>query len=92
MRRLLQIPLLIFALLLLGALGLHLLTEMSLFDSFYHAVILLTTVGYSEPTPLTVQVKMFIVTYLAFALGLFTYSAFQFGQLLVNADLQKYGL
>ena len=90
MRRLLQIPLLIFALLLLGALGLHLLTEMSLFDSFYHAVILLTTVGYSEPTPLTVQVKMFIVTYLAFALGLFTYSAFQFGQLLVNADLQKY--
>ena len=42
MRRLLQIPLLIFALLLLGALGLHLLTEMSLFDSFYHAVILLS--------------------------------------------------
>ncbi len=35
-------------------------------------------------------VKLFIIIYLAFALGLFTYSAFQFGQILVNADLQKY--
>ncbi len=90
MRRLLQIPLLIFALLLLGALGLHLLTGMGLIDSFYHAVILLTTVGYAEPQPLTVGVKLFIIVYLAFALGLFTYSAFQFGQLLVSADLHKY--
>jgi voltage-gated potassium channel len=90
MRRLLQIPLLIFALLLLGALGLRELTEMSFGDSFYHAVILLTTVGYAEPQPLTSAVKLFIVIYLAFALGLFTYSAFQFGQLLVNVDLQNY--
>jgi voltage-gated potassium channel len=90
MRRLLQIPLLIFGLLLVGAIGLHLLTGMDFVDSFYHAVILLTTVGYSEPQPLTTWVKLFIVTYLAIALGLFTYSAFQFGQLLVNADLQKY--
>lgn len=90
MRRLIQIPLLIFTLLLLGALGLHFLTGMSLFDSFYHAVILLTTVGYAEPQPLTAEVKLFIIVYLASALGLFTYSAFQFGQLLVSADLQKY--
>ena len=88
MRRLIQIPLLIFTLLLLGALGLHFLTGMSLFDSFYHAVILLTTVGYAEPQPLTAEVKLFIIAYLASALGLFTYSAFQFGQLLVSADLQ----
>ena len=90
MRRLLQIPLLIFALLLLGAVGLHTLTGMGLFNSFYHAVILLTTVGYAEPQPLTGPVKLFIIIYLAFALGLFTYSAFQFGQMLVSADLQKY--
>lgn len=90
MRRLLQIPLLILALLLLGAAGLSSLTGMRLFDAFYHAVILLTTVGYTQPEPLTDYVKLFIIVYLAFALGLFTYSAFQFGQLLVSADLQKY--
>jgi voltage-gated potassium channel len=90
MRRLLQIPLLIFALLLLGAIGLKTLTGMRLLDSFYHAVILLTTVGYASPEPLTDAVKLFIIVYLAFALGLFTYSAFQFGHILVNADLQKY--
>lgn len=90
MRRLVQIPLLIFALLLVGAVGLHLLTGMGLLDSFYHAVILITTVGYAEPQPLTAAVKLFIILYLTMALGLFTYSAFQFGQLLVNADLQRY--
>ncbi|MCA9036189.1 MAG: potassium channel protein [Planctomycetaceae bacterium] len=90
MRRLMQIPLLIFALLLIGAVCLHLLTDMDLLDSFYHAVILLTTVGYAEPDPMTPSVKLFIICYLGFGLGLFTYSAFQFGQLLVNADLQRY--
>ena len=90
MRRVLQIPLLILALLLIGAVGFHLLTGMSMVESFYHAVILLTTVGYGEPAGMTNGARMFIVTYLAFALGLFTYSAFEFGQLLVNADFQRY--
>lgn len=90
MQRLIQIPLLIFGLLLLGAAGLRVLTGMSFFDSFYHTVILLTTVGYTDPQPLTTSVKLFIVTYLAFALGLFTYSAFQFGQLLVSGEFKQY--
>lgn len=90
MRSLLQIPLLILTLLLLGAVGVHLLTGLGPVDSFYHAVILLTTVGYSEPQPLTTGLKLFIVSYLAFGLGLFTYSAFQFGQILVSTDLQRY--
>ncbi len=90
MRKLIQIPLLILAMLLLGAIGLRILTGMAPIDCFYHAVILLTTVGYAEPQPLTDGVKLFIVSYLSVALGLFTYSAFQFGQILVNSDLRAY--
>lgn len=90
MRRLLQIPLLIMAMLLIGAASLHFLTGMRMLDSFYHTVILLTTVGYEQPKPLTDGVKLFIVTYLGLGLGVFTYSAFQFGQILVNSDLSLF--
>ena len=90
MRRLLQIPMLILGMLLIGALGLHLLTGMKLLDAFYHSVILLTTVGYAEPQPLTDSVKVFITIYLAGALGVFSFSAFQFGQILVSSNLRMY--
>lgn len=90
MRKVLRIPVLIRIALLFGAVGLRMLTGMPPLDAFYHAVILLTTVGYAEPAPMTDAVKLFIVSYLAVALGLFTYSAFQFGQLLMNTDLTAY--
>lgn len=90
MRRLLQIPLLILGMLLLGAVCLHFLTGMRMLDAFYHTVILLTTVGYTEPKPLTDSVKIFITIYLAGALGVFSYSAFQFGQILVSSNLRVY--
>jgi len=90
MRRLLQIPLLLLAMLLTGALGIRLLTGQPLEDCLYQAVMLLTTVGAQEPTPLTTGVKIFIIAYLALGLGVFTYSAFQFGQILVNGDLRTY--
>ena len=64
MRRLLQIPMLIAALLLIGTIGLHLLTGQSLLDCFYQCIILLTTVGCHEPAPLTTGTKLFIVGYL----------------------------
>lgn len=61
MRRLVQIPLLIAALVLIGTIGLHLLTEQSLMDCFYQSIILVTTVGCREPAPLTDGTKLFIV-------------------------------
>ena len=64
MRRLLQIPMLIAALLLIGAIGLHLLTGQPMLDCFYQCVILLTTVGSREPDPLTSGTKIFIMIYL----------------------------
>ncbi|MFN8707775.1 MAG: potassium channel family protein [Planctomyces sp.] len=90
MRRLVQIPLLIAAMMLIGAACLHFLTGMRLLDALYHTVILLTTVGYEHPKPLTDSVKIFIVSFLACGLGVFSYSFFQFGQILVNSDLQAF--
>ena len=88
MRNLIQIPLLLFALLLLGAIGIRLLTGQPLLDCFYQAVVLLTTVGSQEPHPLTAGTKMFVVAYLLGGLGVFTYSAFQFGQTVVSGELR----
>lgn len=88
MRSLLQIPLLIFAMLLVGAVGLWMLTGQPLLDCFYQAFILLTTVGSTEPAPLTDATMVFVIVYLACGLGVFTYSGFQFGNMLVNADFR----
>ena len=86
MRRLIQIPVLLLTMLMVGAVGLHLLTGQSLVQSFYIAFVLLTTVGSQQPEPLTDGTMLFVMAYLACGLGVFAYSAFQFGQILVNAD------
>lgn len=89
MRSLFQIPFLVLTILLCGTVGLHLLTGQGLVHSFYQAFILLATVGSQEPQPLNEVTMLFIVAYLASGLGVFAYSAIQFGKLLVNADLRK---
>ncbi|MEQ9407265.1 MAG: potassium channel protein [Fuerstiella sp.] len=88
MRSLLQIPLLILGMILFGAVGLHLLTEQAFLRCFYQAFILLSTVGSEEPQPMTDATMVFIIVWLACSLGVFAYSAFRFGQFLVNADLR----
>jgi voltage-gated potassium channel len=90
MRRLVQIPLLLLTMLLTGAFGLKILTGQPLLDCFYQAVVLLTTVGSQEPDPLTTATKIFIVVYLAGGIGVFTFSAYQFGQILVSGDLRTF--
>lgn len=88
MRRLLQIPMLLTVVLVIGAVGLRLLTTQPLLTCFFHAFILLTTVGSEQPDPMTDSVMIFIMVYLACGLGLFAYSAFQFGNLLLNSDFR----
>lgn len=90
MRRLIQIPLLLLFVLMFGAIGLRICTGQPMMDCFYQATVLLTTVGSQEPDPLTTETKLFIMVYLGGGLGVFTYSAFQFGQTLVSGDLRVY--
>ncbi|MCP4786011.1 MAG: potassium channel protein [Fuerstiella sp.] len=88
MRNLFQIPFLVLTILLGGTVGLHLLTGQGILHSFYQAFILLATVGSQEPQPLTDATMVFIIVYLASGLGVFAYSAIQFGKVLVNADFR----
>lgn len=88
MRRLLQIPLLILAMLLFGAIGLYLLTGEPFLKCFYWAFILLSTVGSAEP-PLDSKTIIFVLVWLSCSLGVFAYSGFMFGQFLVNSDLRS---
>jgi hypothetical protein len=90
MRRLIQIPMLLLAMLLVGAFGLRVLTGQPALDCFFQAVMLLTTVGALDPSDLTAGAKVFIVLYLAGGIGVFTYSLFQFGHILVSGELRRF--
>ena len=72
-----------------GMIGLRLITGASWLDCLYMTVITLTTVGFSEAVPLDDAGKAFIIVYLVLCLGIFTYSAFQLGQWIVNAELRS---
>lgn len=87
MRRFVPIVLMLFSLTLAGAIGFRLLSGSSWVDCTYMAVITLTTVGYSEAVPLNDAGKIFVIAYLMLGIGIFTYSAFQLGQLIVSLRL-----
>ncbi len=88
MRRILVILSLLITLTVGGMVGLRLVTGASWLDCLYFAVITMTTVGFSETIVLDDSGRLFIIFYLIFCLGIFTYSAFQLGQLIFSAQLR----
>lgn len=89
MRQFSQIIVLLVGLMLVGTVGIHTLNEdVSWLEAGYLAVITLTTVG-SRDVPSTPQGMVFVIVYLIGGISIFTYCAFQLGQLIVNADLRK---
>lgn len=88
MRKLIQIPILIFTMVLFGAIGLWVLTEQPFLTCFYQAFILLSTVGSQEPRSPSSSTMVFIILWLGCGLGVFAYSGFQFGHFLVNSNLR----
>lgn len=87
MRQFILITLLLLGITVFGTVGIRLLNGTSWLESMYLAVITLTTVG-SRDAPKTPAAMIFIVFYLVCGLSVFTYSAFQLGQLIVNADIR----
>lgn len=80
---------LLFALTAAGTVGLKILTQNSSWmDCLYLSVITLTTVGFGETIDLGTSGRIFIIVYLVFGLGVFTYSASLLGQWIVNVRLQ----
>lgn len=88
MRQIVIIVALLLSLTVVGTLGLYFIEGADLLDCLFMAVITLTTVGYSETVELSRPGKLFIIVYLVFGLGIFTYSAFSLGQWIVNARMQ----
>jgi voltage-gated potassium channel len=92
MRRLASILAIIITLVTAGTIGFRLLEEgkeeATWLNCTYMAVTTLTTVGYGEVIPLSERGRVFVMCYLFVGFGMFTYSAFSMGQLLVSNEIQ----
>ena len=88
MRQLIVISALLLGITAFGTIGIHALTDATWLESVYLAVITLTTVG-SRDVPETPEGMFFIIVYMFGGIGIFTYSAFQLGQVIVNADFRR---
>ena len=78
--------------LLLGAVAFRITEGWDWLQCCYTAVIIMTTVGLSATaqTELNPSTKLFIIGYLIFGIGIFTYCVSQLGQHLVNLQLRGY--
>ncbi|MEW4490259.1 potassium channel protein [Thalassoglobus sp. JC818] len=87
MRQLVVIFVLLLGITIFGTVGIHALSDSTWLEAAYLAVITLTTVG-SRDVPRTPEGMVFIIIYMMVGIGIFTYSAFQLGQIIVNADIR----
>jgi voltage-gated potassium channel len=79
---------LLLVLTIVGTVGFFLtMPDATWLDSLYQAVITLTTVG-SRDAGGTVEGKIFVICYLAAGLSVFTFSAFQLGNVIVSASFR----
>lgn len=76
---------LLLTLTLFGTFGFRIFTESGWVECLYLAVITLTTVGSRDAGTDTASM-LFVVSYLAAGLGIFTFSLFQLGSWVVSAD------
>ncbi|MEZ6143966.1 MAG: potassium channel protein [Planctomycetaceae bacterium] len=72
----------------IGTVGFHLTTGRGWLESVYLSVITLTTVG-SRDGGQTPAAMVFTMAYLVGGLSIFTYSAFQLGQFVVNVEFRR---
>lgn len=88
MKRLIVIVAMLASLTCIGTMGFHFTTDKSWLESAYMAVITLTTVG-SRDGGQTPAAMVFTMFFIVGGLSIFTYSAFQLGQFVVNAEIRR---
>lgn len=90
MRPILVIVGLLISYLLVGAVAFRLTEGWDWLQCVYQAVIIMTTVGMSATAQAELRpaTKLFIIVYLIFGIGVFTYCVSQLGQHLVNLQLR----
>lgn len=89
MARFFSIIFLILGLNVIGALGLHLIEGDPLIDCFYFTMITLATVGYNDDIISTNEGKLFVMGFIVCGLSIYTYSAFQLGQVVVGVQMRS---
>ena len=89
MRRVLFIAAMLLGLTAVGTIGIHIISGEAWLRSLYLAVITLTTVGSEDVGRENDTSMIFVLVYLIFGLGIFTYSAFQLGQWVVDAQVHS---
>lgn len=80
---------LLVCIILFGTFGYSMIEEMSLFDSFYMTLITISTVGFSEITPLTQSSRIITVVIIISGISLLTYTFGQIAQVFIEGELRK---
>jgi voltage-gated potassium channel len=73
-----------------GAIGFMEIENWSFFESFYMAIITLTTVGYQEVHPLSEYGRGFVIFLLVTGLGTFLFSVTQLSQIIISPEFRRY--
>lgn len=94
MKRILPIVGLVAALLLVGTIGLHLITQRSILECLYLSVVTLTTVGSREPTdasgkPIADGGIIFMIIYLVCGAGTFGYLITSIGRWMISEQVRN---
>ena len=81
---------LLTAVVLIGILGFTVIEGYNLVDAFYMTIITVSTVGFKEVQPLSVEGRMFTAFLIIFSFGIFAYTVGYITRYIVNGDLQNY--
>ncbi len=90
LQRLRYALILLAVVILAGALGYHVLSNLNTLDSFYMAITTLFTVGFRELGDVNARSKIFTIFYLIIGLGVATYAISNLTALLLEGDLRGY--
>jgi voltage-gated potassium channel len=82
--------LLLISVIAFGTLGYHYFEDMTFFDAFYQTIITITTVGFSEIKPLSIEGRTITIFIIVTGIGTVTYSLGQLVGILVEGELGKF--
>lgn len=75
---------------LTGVMGYMVIESYDLVDAFYMTIITVSTVGFKEVQPLSVEGRIFTSFLIIFSFGIFAYTVSYITRYIVNGDLQNY--
>ncbi|MGB0391616.1 MAG: potassium channel family protein [Salibacteraceae bacterium] len=75
---------------LTGILGFMVIEDYNLVDAFYMTIITVSTVGFKEVQPLSVEGRIFTAFLIIFSFGIFAYTVSYITRYIVNGDLHNY--